>query len=380
MADISQQLAQGIDPFAGFLRTQAGQQRQQQLGQAQQRIGQEGQRLDLLRQQEDRQAKQQRVNNIMKVFNSADDIDPTGASFDNLLPQVLEASELQGLVDVDSAKQNRKAFRTDVNDLVSIATSSDFDTNVEKQKQFSDKFSAFGEKFGNERGQQVVKQIKEAQAVLPEKAKKDAGTGATKTINAIHQAQTGIPFDEGTQETQQAALDEQQSREVEKARQTGAVAEEFRLRKGLSGESAGKLALLTQASKDVSEVKDFLFDEEGNLNIASQAAGFFNLPVAQGRQINSRIQNAVAAKLRAETGAAANADEVRNIAKRFEPVPGLDNAEATKDKLDRLEEFLSTGAFFIDPTGKLRQRSLQELGGGDLSNLSDEDILKELNK
>ena len=41
------------------------------------------------------------------------------------------------------------------------------------------------------------------------------GEASTKTINAIHLAQTGKSFSEGTQETQQNALDEQQRRAVD---------------------------------------------------------------------------------------------------------------------------------------------------------------------
>lgn len=153
-----------------------------------------------------------------------------------------------------------------------------------------------------------------------------------------------------------------QERKAQLAREQGLEAEELRIRRGLTSETAGKLALLSQASSDVDETIELLFPQgrEGGLSRKAQIGGFFNLPIAKGRQISSRIQNAVAAKLRAETGAAANADEVKNIAKRFQPVPGLDDAASTLDKLDRLKEFLNQGAFFIDPTGKLRNRFIEK--------------------
>ena len=129
--------------------------------------------------------------------------------------------------------------------------------------------------------------------------------------------------------------------------------------KPLSGETAGKLAMLNAATKDIKELDGMLFPE-GKLDLFAQAGGFLNMPIGQGRQISSRIDNAVATKLRLETGAAATEGEVRNTARRFKPTPGVDDAAATRDKLKRLEEFMGEASTFIDPSGKYRELAKKE--------------------
>lgn len=123
--------------------------------------------------------------------------------------------------------------------------------------------------------------------------------------------------------------------------------------KPLTGETAGKLAMLNGAAKDVSEVEGMLFPG-GKMDTSKLAYGFFGLPSETGREINSRIENAVAAKLRAETGAAATEGEVRNVSKRFKPKPGLDDEAAVRDKLTRLKNYLNEAADYIDPKGTHR--------------------------
>lgn len=123
--------------------------------------------------------------------------------------------------------------------------------------------------------------------------------------------------------------------------------------KPLTGDTAGKLAMLNQASRDISELPSMLY-VNGKLDLGRLTGGFFGAPSELGREINSRIDNAVAAKLRAETGAAATPGEVENISKRFKPKPGLDDEKAVSDKLTRLKEYLDEAAYFIDPQGAHR--------------------------
>lgn len=135
------------------------------------------------------------------------------------------------------------------------------------------------------------------------------------------------------------------------------------IEKGLPAETAGKLAALQQAEKDMNGAIGLIFPNGIDKDPSTKAmiGGYLNIPLERGREINSYIENAIAAKLRIETGATANESEVKNIASRFFPVPGLDDAQSTKNKLTRLQEFLRAGQFFIDPSGKLRQRSVEDL-------------------
>ena len=114
--------------------------------------------------------------------------------------------------------------------------------------------------------------------------------------------------------------------------------------KPLSAEAAGRYSMANQALKDVQDVKRSILNPEGDLNDTLVAAA--NVPFTAGvgtdaRMLRSRIENAVAAKLRIETGAAATKDEIENISKRFMPTLG-DTAASAMDKLNRLEEFMQS--------------------------------------
>lgn len=115
---------------------------------------------------------------------------------------------------------------------------------------------------------------------------------------------------------------------------------------GQTPENSGKIAMLRQAESDIRNAESLLFDKEGNLNRTLTAA--VNIPGTAGmpgytdaRTVYSAIENAVAAKLRLETGAAANAGEITNIANRFKPSP-FDTSDSARDKLKRLREFMSS--------------------------------------
>ena len=124
---------------------------------------------------------------------------------------------------------------------------------------------------------------------------------------------------------------------------------------GLAGESAGKISMADQAIIDLRDARKLLFDEKGELNRGLVAA--MNIPFTAGMPFNSaarsaysKIHNAVAAKLRIETGAAATATEVEGILNRFRPAVS-DPSDVARERLDRLEEFMNTT---IDQTKGVR--------------------------
>jgi hypothetical protein len=114
--------------------------------------------------------------------------------------------------------------------------------------------------------------------------------------------------------------------------------------KPLSAEAAGRFAMANQAIGDIQGARDLMFDPDGSLNyqnlFAANVPGTAGLGSA-GRELRSRIENAVASKLRIETGAAATEGEIKNVAKRFMPT-AMDTASSAADKLRRLEEFMQT--------------------------------------
>lgn len=115
--------------------------------------------------------------------------------------------------------------------------------------------------------------------------------------------------------------------------------------------NAGKISMVEQAEQDVKEARNLMFsglDKDGKLTKESELnrgtlAGTM-VPGSSGiteksRLLISKIENAISAKYRLETGAAGNAEEVRSIARRFMPTP-MDTVKSAADKLDRLEGFM----------------------------------------
>lgn len=113
--------------------------------------------------------------------------------------------------------------------------------------------------------------------------------------------------------------------------------------KPLSAETAGKLALVNAAKRDIQAARSLVFDKNGEMNdwLLARASAPMTAGIGgEARMLRSSIENAVASKLRLETGAAANASEVKNIADRFMPTI-VDTKESAADKLDRLEQFMT---------------------------------------
>ena len=133
---------------------------------------------------------------------------------------------------------------------------------------------------------------------------------------------------------------------------------------GVAGETAGKVSMADQAIVDIRETRRLLFDKDGNLNRKIVAA--MNVPFTAGmpgntdaRMAYSKLYNAVEAKLRIETGAAATTREVESIVRRFIPSM-LDSKETAADKLNRLEIFMSST---LDQVKGIRRDKLRSGGG-----------------
>lgn len=144
---------------------------------------------------------------------------------------------------------------------------------------------------------------------------------------------------------------------------------------GQTPENAGKIAMAQQAIKDLDSAESLLFGSNGRLNNnvvwGMNVPGFAGMPGnTPARDAYSAIQNAVAAKLRLETGAAANQSEVENIARRFMPTPA-DTPQSARSKLSRLREFFSTS---LSQTKGVKQQP----GRKAAAQMSDDELLKAL--
>lgn len=133
---------------------------------------------------------------------------------------------------------------------------------------------------------------------------------------------------------------------------------------GLPAESAGKATMLQQATTDLDTVEKLLFPGgkfSRKLAFQSNVPGS-NAPLIGGLipgavpfntkaiKINSAMNNALEAKLRIETGAAATEPEFNRLKQRF-GIGGTDTEESAKDKLIRLRSFMKNASVKIDPAG-----------------------------
>lgn len=247
MADISQQLAQGID-----LITPVQNQQKIQLLRQQQQI----QQAQVQRQEQEAQIKN--LNTSMKSLMEFGEID---AALD-VFGEINKLTGVGGNIDIGKLKQSQKEGRLNFQKLTQQLTKSlhgDKTASDESKKATVDTFTSIIQREGGQQAdvtpEQVVQeqpqatpqddisqlrqqklqvegmvartpqqesqkeaainfidgQIKDLQGQIP---KDTAESSATKTINAIHLSQTGKSFDDGTQATQLAALQEQQRRSV----------------------------------------------------------------------------------------------------------------------------------------------------------------------
>ncbi len=170
------------------------------------------------------------------------------------------------------------------------------------------------------------------------------------------------------------ATQEELDKEAERdARAAGIKKQVLDKLKGLPGESAGKLTMIQQALRDLGDVEKLLFTEEGKGELIKGLAAAANVPAGRAfgigriipdvspfggietrtkaRQINSKLNNALEAKLRIETGAAATQEEFDRLQTRF-GITAFDTTASAKDKIKRLKEFMRGAIITIDPTGR----------------------------
>lgn len=109
--------------------------------------------------------------------------------------------------------------------------------------------------------------------------------------------------------------------------------------------NVGQVAMVDAAKKDMDEFEKLLFPS-GKLDRSMLLK--INIPRTAGmpgdtdaRKAYSALNNAIAAKLRLETGAQANDQEIEEIAKRFRPTYA-DTEASAKDKVQRLKDFMTS--------------------------------------
>lgn len=124
----------------------------------------------------------------------------------------------------------------------------------------------------------------------------------------------------------------------------------------LSGEAAGRAGMLTSSLESLMQAKAILMPggelrQDWRKVVGAGPVPGLNAFVPGARDFDSHIENALAAKLRLETGANMPATEKTNLDKRFKPSP-LDSETLAKSKMDSLERFMRGSIEMLDPNKK----------------------------
>ena len=160
-----------------------------------------------------------------------------------------------------------------------------------------------------------------------------------------------------------------------------------------SPEQAGRVGAMNSAIESLQGVRDKLIKPDGTVDRTTLFTSnlFGGLPFTEGRDVNRLIEDAVETKLRLETGAAANKDEVKRIAQRYRP-SNADSDDTIIGKLAGLERYMQQSFNVLDPTGEVRSHiSGSKVGAPPVSfeqaygelkkkGMSKEEIFKELER
>ena len=121
-------------------------------------------------------------------------------------------------------------------------------------------------------------------------------------------------------------------------------------KKGMSGESAGKLGMVQSGLSDLKLAKDILMPggEVNKKRIFEMSMPGGGMPKSEGREAKAYLLNAMEGKIRIESGAAVPDQEMARLALRFMPSL-LDSDELVKAKLNRLESYLNGVVEKLDP-------------------------------
>jgi hypothetical protein len=213
--------------------------------------------------------------------------------------------------------------------------------------------------------QRIAQQNADSQRISARASVTSAGAAASQAATARERVQLerdkqgqpeGVPFEVSDRETGKKHLVYRTgSGQLVDANTRRPVAFEAAPKgQDVTPEGAGKVALMKQARQDLEDAKKLLFDDKGRLRRSTAALSNVGGTAGVGedaRKVYSYVYNAIAAKLRMETGAAAPPAEVTDIARRFLPSWAMDSTDSAKDKLDRLQEFMDMGLTELERSG-----------------------------
>jgi len=135
--------------------------------------------------------------------------------------------------------------------------------------------------------------------------------------------------------------------------------------KPLSTETASKLTLSINAQEIAKQARSMVIDPktgEINKQILFEAAAPMG-GVGEGRKLKSMFMDALDARIRAATGAAVTKEEWPAYFRMYLPSPlDLGSPGIIKNKLDRLDKFISSYITTLDPSGSMRKTIKEQSG------------------
>ncbi len=157
---------------------------------------------------------------------------------------------------------------------------------------------------------------------------------------------------------------------------------------------AGRSTLISTAAQNLEEARKLILDKNGNVNkglVLQMSAPMGG--IGEGRKVKAMMIQAIDAPIRLNTGAALNAQEIENYSNMFLPqAMDLTSTGLVKNKLDRLDTYLNGAWSEMYPGRTLKSGEIPINVKGknyvitpkkakkDLSTLSNEELLKELEK
>jgi len=155
---------------------------------------------------------------------------------------------------------------------------------------------------------------------------------------------------------------------------TGAASGEI-MPRTLSPEGGGRYAQVVTGTSIADELRSGFLGEGGEVDVDTYLLAWTGgtdipfmgkgVPWTEGRNLRTLFEMVAADKLRIETGAQANAEEIRSVVDRYMPRLG-DNEQGIKRKLDALVEFFETAYSAIDPKGFAKMRGRADRDPGEI--------------
>lgn len=186
--------------------------------------------------------------------------------------------------------------------------------------------------------------------LMPSPEKRDYTTDITGVKRYVDTGEQVFPDVKGITPEEKAAREQEDFIAKEKIKADIAFEKDQKaqLNKGYTPEQATKMSMMKQGLRIIPKVETSII-KNGQLDKGLLAQIWADTPLTpEAQQVRSELENAIAAQLRPETGAAISDEEFKLAKSRYIPNP-LDSVETAKAKLSALKEVISGTLELIKP-------------------------------